>query len=145
MRKDLHNNIKVVPMIYPVDHGTGNTATVSQIVDMQDAQATEIVGLLGSLADADATFAVLIEDGNDSALADNAEVAAANLLGTEAGASFIFSSDNMVFKVGYVGPKRYLRVTITPANNTGAALIGVCAILTTNRGNPDTTQLGTTA
>lgn len=71
----------------------------------------------GTLSDADATFTVLIEDS-----ADNATFAAvddANLIGTEALASFDFSNDNVCRKIGYTGGKRYVRATITPANNTG--------------------------
>ena len=55
--------------------------------------------------------------GDDSGLSDAAAVADADLIGTEAGASFLFSDDNKVFKIGYKGTKRYVRVTITPANN----------------------------
>ena len=50
------------------------------------------------------------------------------LLGTEAGASFIFSDDNAVRKLGYLGGKRYVRLTITPASNTGAWLVSAVAI-----------------
>jgi hypothetical protein len=46
-------------------------------------------------------------------------VADAYLLGTELGAAPDFDDDNKVGKIGYIGPKRYVRVTITPANNTG--------------------------
>ena len=141
MRKDLHNNIQVLSMIDPYDHGTGDTAKVSEIIDMQNVESCEIVIQTGSLADADATFTVLVEDGDNSALSDNAAVVDAELLGTEAGASFIFSDDNKIAKIGYVGSKRYIRLTITPANNTGACLLSACAILSTLRGAPNTTQL----
>jgi hypothetical protein len=55
------------------------------------------------------------------------------LLGTEAGASFIFSDDNAVRKLGYLGGKRYVRLTITPASNTGAWLVSAVAIKGTPR------------
>src|ERR1700709_328315 len=107
MRQDLHNNIQVLSVFDPIDLGTGNTAKVGEIIDRQDAQALELIIQTGSLADADATFTVLVEDGNDSALADNATVASAQLLGTAAGASFVFSDDNKIAKIGYIGSKRY--------------------------------------
>ena len=50
-------------------------------------------------------------------------MAAADLLGTTAGASFTFSDDNKIAKIGYIGSKRYVRLTVTPSNNTGAVLI----------------------
>jgi len=141
MRQDLHNNIQVLSVIDPYDHGTGDTAKVGEIIDRQDAQALEFIIQTGSLADADATFTVLVEDGDNSVLSDNAAVVDAELLGTEAGASFIFSDDNKVAKIGYLGNKRYVRLTLTPANNTGAVLVSACAILSSLRAAPNTTQL----
>lgn len=139
--KDLHNNIKVLALIDPYDHGTGDTAKVSEIIDLQGAKSCELIIQTGSLADVDATFTVLVEDGDNSSLTDNAAVTDANLLGTEAGASFIFSDDNKIAKIGYIGAKRYVRLTITPANNTGACLLSACAILSTLAVAPNTTQL----
>lgn len=123
--KDLHNNIDVKRAISPVSEA-GNTALVSQILDMQGCESAELVIATGSIADADATFTVLIEDGDNAALSDNAAVADTFLLGTENQASFQFDDDNEVRKIGYVGGKRYVRATITPSNNASAALI--CAI-----------------
>jgi hypothetical protein len=121
--RDLHNCINVKRGLSPVAAVTDNTAFVSEIVDTYGYESAEFIILTGSLADADATFTVLVEDGDDSGLSDNAAVADKFLLGTEALASFTFAADNKVFKIGYVGDKRYVRVTITPANNTGNAFI----------------------
>ena len=85
--------------------------------------------LIGALVDADATFAVLVEHGDDSGLSDAAAVPDTQLNGTEALAGFIFSDDDATRKVGYVGDKRYVRLTITPAANTGAWLIAATAVL----------------
>ena len=49
------------------------------------------------------------------------------LTGTETKASFQFDDDNEMRKIGYVGPKRYVRVTITPSgNNSGNIFIAGC-------------------
>jgi hypothetical protein len=141
MRHDLHNNIQVLSVFDPIDLGTGNTAKVGEIIDGADAGAVEYIIQTGSLADTDATFTVLLEEGDNSALSDAATVAAADLLGTAAAASFIFSDDNKISKLGYTGSKRYTRLTVTPANNTGAVLISACAILGSLRAAPNTTQL----
>lgn len=125
---DLHNEIKVVRAISPVSV-SDNTAQVSQIVDLQGFGACEFVIALGSIADADATFTVLVEDGAASNLSDAAAVADADLLGTEAEAGFLFSDDNATKKIGYKGSKRYVRLTITPANNASAALMSALALL----------------
>lgn len=117
MRRDLCNNIMPKRGISPVVAATGNTAIVSQIVDTAGYESATFIILTGVNTDADATFAVLLEDGDDSGLSDNATVVAPNIIGTAALASFTFADDNKVFKVGYAGSKRYARVTITPTGN----------------------------
>lgn len=124
---DLHNNIAPKRGISPAAAGTDNTAYVSQIVDRLGYGSCEFVILTGANTDADATFTVLFEDGDAANLSDAAAVADANLLGTEALASFTYADDNKVFKIGYAGPKRYCRVTITPANN-GAGDIYIAGV-----------------
>lgn len=119
MPADLHNRIKASRAISPTAAVTDNTPFVSQILDTDGYNSHEFIGLLGSVADADVTFTVLVEDGDAANLSDAAAVTDPNLLGTEAGAAPLFSDDNKTFKIGYQGSKRYVRVTITPANNTG--------------------------
>jgi hypothetical protein len=111
---------------------TDNTAVVSGIVDRQGFDALAFLIASGTLADADATFTVLVEDGDESDLSDAAAVDDAYLNGTEALASFTFAEDASVFKIGYVGPKRYVRCTVTPAANTGSAPLAIIGLL----GNP---------
>jgi len=132
--RDMHNNIDVKRVISPVSVGD-NTAQVGQIIDRQGFDKLEYIIATGSLADADATFTVLLEEGDAANLSDAAAVADADLLGTEALASFTFADDDKVFKLGYKGNKRYTRLTITPAANASAGLICVVAIL----GNPAVT------
>lgn len=126
--RDLHNNIAPKRAISPVSVAD-NTAQVSQIIDLNGYESLEFVILAGALADADVTFTVLVEDGAAANLSDAAAVDDKFLLGTEAQAGFKFDSDDKVFKIGYVGPKRYVRLTITPANNASAALLAAVAIL----------------
>jgi hypothetical protein len=114
---DLHNNIKVSRAISPVAAGTDNTAYVSEILDTSNFSANELVIAIGANTDADATFTVLIEEGDNSALSDNSAVADADLLGTEALASWTYGDDNETRKIGYKGTKRYIRATVTPAGN----------------------------
>lgn len=120
---ELHNNLKFSRAISPAAAITDNTAYVSQILDIANFNDNELVLQIGALADADATFVVLMEEGNVSNLSDAAAVADADLLGTEAGASFQFDDDNETRKIGYIGNKRYIRATVTPANNTGNAFL----------------------
>lgn len=129
--QDLHNNIQVKRAISPT-RVADNTAQVSQIIDRAGYDSVEFVIAIGTLADADADFTVLLEDGDNSSLTDNAAVADSKLLGTEAEATFDQSNDDEVRKIGYRGNKRYLRLTITPSGNAGNADLSAVAIL----GNP---------
>jgi hypothetical protein len=118
--RELHDNIDVKRGISPAAATTDNTVYVSQILDMQGLSSAEFVILAGALADADASFTVLAEEGEQANLSDNTAVDDRDLLGTEAQAGFDFSADNKVFKLGFrPSGKRYKRVTIAPANNTG--------------------------
>ena len=128
MRTDLFNSINLKRGISPYDHAIGDAAVVSQIIDMQGIDTLVFAIATGSLADADATFTVLVEESDDAAMGSANAVSDADLLGTEALASFTFGGDDKCFKIGYKGSKRYVTCTITPANNTGAALLCVIAI-----------------
>lgn len=126
--QDLHNNITPKRVISPVSVAD-NTAQVGQIIDRQGFDALEYIIATGSLADVDATFTILLEEGEASNMSDAAAVADADLLGTEALASFIFSDDDKCFKLGYKGNKRYTRLTITPGANASAAVLCAIAVL----------------
>ena len=126
--KDLHNNIDIKRAISPVSV-SDNTAQVSQILDTRGYESIELVIATGSIADSDATFVVLIEDGDSATLTDAAAVSDTFLLGTEALAGFQFDDDNECRKIGYVGGKRYVRAMITPANNASAALLSAVWVL----------------
>lgn len=124
--KDLYNNTKLVRAISPVV-ATNNDALVSQVIDTVGYESLTFAILTGTLADTDATFTVLVEDGDTSG--SLSAVSDDFLLGTEAGASFTFAADDSTREIGYAGKKRYVRITITPAGNSGNAAIAVGAIL----------------
>lgn len=125
---DLMNKVDLKRAISPVSVAD-NTAQVSQIIDTQGYKSLVFAIATGSLADADATFVVLVEHGDAANLSDGAAVSDDMLNGTEALAGFQFDDDNECRKIGYRGDKRYVRLTITPANNTSAALIAAIAVL----------------
>lgn len=126
--RDLYSHLEFRRAISPVSVAD-NTAQVSQIIDTKGYDSLVFAIATGSLADADATFAVLIEDGDDASLSDAAAVVDAQLNGTEAAAGFQFDDDNETRKIGYVGDKRYVRLTITPSGNASAALVSAMAVL----------------
>lgn len=142
MMADLFNNIKCSLAEPPVAALTNaNTPFVSTILDTAGFGSAVFVGILGTNTDADCTFTVLVEDGDDSALGDNAAVADEHLHGVEA-MGLDFADDNKVFKIGYCGPKRYVRVTVTPAAN-GAGDIFFAAVWVQGhpRVGPQSTQV----
>jgi hypothetical protein len=128
--RDLMNNIHPVPLIVPVAARDDNTAIVSAIIDTAGYDSCTLVLVTGTNTDVNATFAVLVEDGDASNLSDNAAVADDFLVGTEALAGFTFADDNECRKIGYVGPKRYVRMTVTPTgNDSGNIFLAGVAIL----------------
>lgn len=134
--RDLANSLTVRRAISPAAAVTDNTPFVSQIIDLAGYEKLVFAILAGQLADADATFTALVEHGDQANLSDAAAVPDAQLTGTEAAASFTFAHDDQTRKIGYVGNKRYVRLTITPANNSGAAYVAAVAILSGSRFRP---------
>lgn len=139
--REIHNDIHPVPLFHPKAAVTDDTAQVSAIIDTLGYEACALVIQNGTNADADATFTVLVEDGDNSALSDAAAVADQFLVGTEAAAGFTFADDNEARKISYRGGKRYVRVTVTPTGNvtTGTLYLAGVAIL----GRPVTTPTPT--
>lgn len=139
--RDFHNNILVSRAISPAAAVTDNTAYVSQILDTANANINEFIWSAGSIADADVTFTLLVEEGDAANLSDNTAVADADLLGTEAGGAPLLSSDDKTGKIGYIGKKRYIRVTITPASNSGNIFLSAVWLQSGLRVLPKTTQI----
>ena len=125
---DLFNNISIARALSPASVAD-DTAQVSQIIDRRGYGSLTFAIATGSLADSNATFAVLVEHGDAANLSDAAAVPDADLLGTEALAGFAFDDDDETRKIGYRGAKRYVRLTITPSGNGSAALLAAVAVL----------------
>lgn len=134
--RDLLSGIQVKRALSPVSVAD-NTAQVSQIIDRAGYGSVGFVIATGALPDADATFTVLVEHGDQANLSDAVAAPDSDLIGSdpasstapEAQASFTFAADDNVRKIGYRGTKRYVRLTITPANNASASLLSAIALL----------------
>ena len=128
--REMVNNISVINGFPPVVITNADTAQVSAIIDTQGFYSAAFLIHTGTLTDANATFVVLIEDGDDSGLSDNAAVADIFLEPVESTVNFDFGDDLIVRKIAYTGPKRYLRCTVTPSgNDAGAAPLSCMALL----------------
>lgn len=132
--EDMAHNVQIKRVISPVSVGD-NTAQVGQIIDHLGYQTATYVIALGSIADVDMTAVVLLEESDAADLSGSNAVADGDMIsqttGTapETAASFQFDSDNQVRKLGYIGNRRYTRMTITPANNASAALLSAVCVL----------------
>ena len=125
--RDLASDI-AVRAVFPPAVVSDNTAAVGTVIDRQGFDSLAYVIATGILADADATFTVLLEESDASGSGFTA-VADADMIGTEAAASFTYANDGVVRKLGYIGHKRYTRLTITPAANSGSAPLAAVAVL----------------
>lgn len=130
-RDGMHDE-RAVLALAPISE-SGNTALVSSIVNTQGYDACTFYIASGVLGDAAATFTTLLEHGDDSGLSDAAAVDDVDMLpsgtGQEAAASFTEANDGVIRRLGYIGNKQYVRLTITPANNaTGALFSVICAL-----------------
>jgi len=131
--KDLCNVVNPLNAVAPQSTAV-NTAIVSGILDRQGFESLTFLLHYGALF-AGSSFAVTLEHGNDPALADTAAPATTDLIGTlaNAGGTQAGGLANTTRKIGYIGNKRYLRITITPSAN-GATSFVACQIL---KGHPN--------
>jgi hypothetical protein len=102
-----------------------DTTTVGNIIDSAGFGSLVLTLVTGTVTDGD--YTLVVEHGDDSALSDATTATAADLVGGLP--SFTADTDdNLAKAVGYVGKKRYVRVSIVSANTTSGAFIGVVAI-----------------
>ena len=135
MRDNLHNNAFRVAISPPATAVADNSAIVGVWIDRLGFEALTFGILTGSLADVDATFGVLVEDANETDGSDAAAVSDKDLISQtegvapEVAAGFNFDADTATRKIGYIGVKRFARITVTPAGNASAAPIAAVAVL----------------
>lgn len=130
--QDLHTTITPIWGFAPVVV-TDNTAKTTTVIDCNEYQAVEFYIITGTLADANATFAVSLTYSDSVTSPTNehvsgAAVPASSLIGTTTDASFTFAADNAVKQIGYIKDKRYVSLTVTPSGNTGNAPLCVLAV-----------------
>jgi hypothetical protein len=121
--KDLHNNIKT-EVAFNTAAISSDTTTNGAIIDMQGFDSVEFVIQSATLTDG--SYTPLLEESDNADLSSSNAVADAHLLGTEATAAFALADDNTVKKLGYIGNKRYVRLSLVSAStSTGGTLSAV--------------------
>lgn len=133
MMLDLHDNVKCTEAIIPVVGPTGNTPVVSVVLDTIDFGAAEFVASFGAIGNG--TFTALVEDSADNVTF--ATVPAGGLLGAITPFVPVL---NQTWKIGYIGPNRYVRVTITPVGNSASYYLSAVWLQTHGRKPPYSTQ-----
>jgi len=128
--KDPLANCKVVEALAQCTPA-GNVAQVGPIIDRAGYGGVLLLIHASTLTTGAATFTPSLEHGDQANLSDTTAVTTKELglVRTLAGATFDGTKDNQCFVFGYNGPKRYVRLTITPASNAAAAGLDAQAIL----------------
>lgn len=123
--RDLHHNLNLTTALNTAAIGS-NTTTNGAIIDTKGFSSLEFAIKSGTLTDG--TYTPALTEGDASDLSDGTAVAAGDLLGTIAGATFAATDDNKVKKIGYTGGKRYVRLSLVTTGVTTGGTIGAIAI-----------------
>lgn len=129
MEYDLHSNVDDRVAV-ETQAAAATTLIVGEIIDTLDYESLEYIVQVGTLTTG--TVSLIIEEGDDAALADAAAVSADNTLGALTG--FAVTDDNTTKRVGSLGKKRYQRLSLQPAGTVSIDFLGAIAVL----GNPKT-------
>ena len=115
------------------EYGVGLSATLSGTtkaegdwIDMQGWQSVTFSVGTGTVTDAGTAsgFSFQVEEGDDTTDAGATAVADADLVGTEAALTVTSDTDDdkMIGSIGYIGSKRYVRMTAVGTTGTNAAV-----------------------
>lgn len=126
--QDLHNQIDE-RVAKPTVAVVADTAIAGNIIDTAGFESLEFVVQAGIVTAGDVTPSMF--DGDDAALSDAATVASDFRLGS----LVTLDATDDITRFGYVGKKRYVRVTLTGANSADLTA-GVIAILSNPRSAP---------
>lgn len=115
------------------EYGMGLSATLSGTtkaegdwIDMQGWQSVTFSVGTGTVTDAGTAsgFSFQVEEGDDTTDAGATAVADADLVGTEAALTVTSDTDDdkMIGSIGYIGSKRYVRMTAVGTTGTNAVV-----------------------
>ena len=121
--RDLAHNIGVVAAVAPAVLSATNTSAAIDLLGFDSVAVVINTGAIVSSGD----FTATIEESDTTTGGDFTTVAAADLIGTLP-ASLAAST---VYKVGYIGTKRYVRTVI--AKNSGTSIAASALVV---KGNP---------
>lgn len=122
--RDLKNNLGPVQSLAPAARTASANGTGADLLGFNSAMVMVDVG---AWTDGSHSFAVEESDDDSTYTA----VADADLIGTEPVVDAA-DEDNQIYKVSYIGTKRYIRAAVTVATATTGAVYGASIV----RGHP---------
>lgn len=125
---DLHSNV-LGEIALAVQDITSDTTTVGAIIDTKGFESIEFFVTSGTITDG--AYALVLEEGDDPALADATVVPVDNILGSLTG--FIAANDDTVLRVGSIGKKQFQRLSLA---STGVTAGGTNFTALAVKGNP---------
>lgn len=135
--QDQYHSIKDVAALAP-QAITSNTEVDGASVDRTGWEAVTFSYQVGSYSDGDFTITIQHADDDGAGSPDTwADVADADLLGTEAGAALSAAG---IGRIGYIGGKKWVRIQVAGASVTSGASVSATAILGMGRHLPYDTQ-----
>jgi len=135
--KDLYNNLTVVHLMKP-DAVTSDMSTT--MVDLQGYNSALFVISVGCMRDNTAVHTITLQESDTRVNGDFSNAATADTLGTHPVVATIgnVGTDNS-FKLGYIGNKRYIRLSVDEENVTEGGM-SIIALLGAARHAPATTD-----
>jgi hypothetical protein len=101
-----------------------DTTTNGEIIDTLGYQSLDFAVLSGTLTDG--AYTITLEDGDAANLSDASTVASTSLVGSLP--AFADTEDNTVKHVGYVGKKRYVRLSIVSTSTSSGGTFSAVAL-----------------
>lgn len=128
---DLHHTSSAV-IAFANANITTDTTTAGAIIDTAGFEACEILTASGTITDG--AYAMLLQEGDAANLSDAATVSAEETLGD---CSYALAEDDTPKRVGYIGKKRYVRLSwVSTATTTGGTNFSAIAILANAQHQP---------
>lgn len=142
-QRDSYNNLVPVQLLDP--QAINDTDTKSKLLDTREHASALILVPCGTFtgADADSYVNLILQESDTTADSDFTAVATTDMIRAittaTAGLFGVVNStsvDNALFKVGYIGAKRYIRVLLDFTTGTGGVTAANVAVLGVMTGPP---------
>lgn len=132
-KTDLNNNIGPLLALDPGTYGDQVETFTGHVIDMQGYEGAEFLLATGTVMNAGSNILVLLYESDVANFAVNNLVASQYLLGAFPGAPDGIDGTNAfyrqkVWKLGYVGTKRYLQLSLQVTNTAMTAGLPISAV-----------------